>query len=507
MKHIFRYTALWIIAALTAVFVAGQPARALAQIPAEGPRVAAEWEPAVGVLIAWPLMIPKALVVELAKDVTVHVMVRDQASAQTARQTMIGWGIDPKRIECIVTAQAHTYCWTRDWGPFAVFDKIGPYRLIDGRFLGYPRSGLDSSKGLIKVTYMPQIDTRADDEAPAAIAAALGLPRTELPIALTGGNIVFDGLGTAVATQILADENVSLGVSRDRFVRLLKTALGVEHFHELPNFESNMGNQHADCLLKMLDEERILVKRAPADYPDAPHIEAVVKELSKLTNVYGRPYTILRIDTPRYFNNFLANYTNSLILNGKIYVPLFGIPGDAQALQTFRDAMPGYEVLGFKAAPGAAWKYSDALHCRTRAIWDPKMLFLAHKRLDPVVPAAAEYPIKVHIRDYSGAGLIDEKLQLKWRTAGSPKWTTVALKPLADKNTYGAVIAGLQPGQVVEYYLSAASQSGRQETLPRTAPRGFFAFRVAQQRETKNVWKNQAGVAGAESLRSPGFAW
>jgi agmatine/peptidylarginine deiminase len=95
------------------------------------------------------------------------------------------------------------------------------------------------------------------------------------------------------------------------------------------------------------------------------------RHLAKLTSVYGRPYTLLRIDTPRYRKDYLANYTNTLILNRKVYVPLFGIAADREALKTWRVAMPGYEALGLEFDHREdGWSYTDALHCRTRAIWD-----------------------------------------------------------------------------------------------------------------------------------------
>jgi hypothetical protein len=40
---------------------------------------------------------------------------------------------------------------------------------------------------------------------------------------------------------------------------------------------------------KLLDEERILVKRVPRDHPDFEHIQAAVRHLAKLTSVY--PFT------------------------------------------------------------------------------------------------------------------------------------------------------------------------------------------------------------------------
>jgi hypothetical protein len=205
--------------------------------------------------------------------------------------------------------------------------------------------------------------------------------------------------------------------------------------------------------------------------------------LATITSVYGRPYTLLRIDTPRYRKDYLANYTNALILNQKVYVPLFGIAGDKPALETWRAAMPGYEVCGFEFSQGEdSWSYTDSLHCRTRAIWDRNMLHMTHERLGARVARADKQPIEVHIRDYSGTGLIEDKLQLVWRTVESPKWTQVRLEPAAQAHIFQATIEGLRPGQSVEYYLTAASRSGRQESLPRTAPKGCYAFKVEEKR-------------------------
>jgi hypothetical protein len=352
-------------------------------------------------------------------------------------------------------------------------------------------SGIDSGKRLLWLTkLLAGLDYRPDDDAPAAVAKVLSLPRTELSVAVTGGNLLFDGQGTAFATQIIVDENAATGAPKEKFLRTLRDELGVTRLHVLPNFESHgyegwgFGIQHIDCLLKLLDEERILVRRAPKDHPDFEHIEAAVGHLTKLKSPYGRPYTLLRIDTPRYRKDYLANYTNSLILNRKVYVPLFGIPADKQALETWRTALPGYEVLGFEFDHDEdGWSYTDSLHCRTRAIWDQKMLHMTHPRVAATRAATDKQPIEVHIRDYSGAGLLEEKLELVWRTEGDPKWTRVRLEPVAQAATrFGAAIEGLRPGQVVEYYLVAASRSGRQESLPRTAPKGYYSFKVTEKR-------------------------
>jgi agmatine/peptidylarginine deiminase len=449
----------------------GQPAPSTAPALVDGIHVAAEWEPVVGVLIGWPLKLPRALVCEMAKDVDLFVTVCDCRNEQCAVRTFAEWGIDPRRVHCIVTRQGTGYYLTRDWGPFAVFDGQGHYQLVDGQYRDYPLGGIRNDR-FKWLTRLVRVDYRPDDEAPAAVAQCLGRQRTELPLALTGGNVAFDGQGTGFASQILLAENRAKGVSEDQFLGILKQQMGVTRFYFLPHFE-RIGIQHIDCLFKLLDEERILIKRAPPGHPAGEAIERVVCLLSQLTNTYGRPYQILRIDTPTYHLHKMANYTNSVIVNRKIYVPLFGIPGDLAALETWRAAMPGYEVVGFRYD---GWTSSDALHCRVRGIWDPQMLSLTHRRMDGCAPWASKFTLEVHIRDYSGAGLIPDQLHLAWRGHRSGEWKIARLQPAAQAHAFRASIEGVQPGQTVDYFFSAASRSGRQETLPRTAPQGYYTF-------------------------------
>jgi agmatine/peptidylarginine deiminase len=460
---------------------ASEPATTMRE-QGDGVRVAAEWEPVTGVLIGWPLKLPRALVIEMAKDVDLYVTVSNKAGRRKAYKALTEWEIDPTRLHFIMTNQGDGYYLTRDWGPFAVFDAGGNSRLVDGRYLDYPLAAAGGSNRLASLSNLFGLDYRADDTGPAAVAVELGLPRSELPIALTGGNLFFDGVGTGFATQILIDENTAMGIPRDKFMDILKKELGVVRFHILPNFQGGEGGiQHIDCLLKLLDEERLLIKRPPEDHSDYRRIEAVVGHIAKLINPYGRPYTLLRIDTPRYDQDDLANYTNSIIVNRKIYVPLFGIPADQRALKTWRAAMPGYQVFGFALDKNLIdMRYTDAIHCRVRGIWDQKMLRMSHKRIDGRIASASGYPVEAEIRDYSGAGLVEDRLRVAWRTSGSPKWTEVRLEPAGKPNAFRAMIPGVRAGKTIEYCLSAASRSGRNESLPRTAPKGFYAFKVEE---------------------------
>ncbi|MDP4147678.1 MAG: agmatine deiminase family protein [Bacillota bacterium] len=66
-----------------------------------------------------------------------------------------------------------------------------------------------------------------------------------------------------------------------------------------------------------------------------------------------------------------AAYTNSLILNKHVYVPLAGsryAEYDEAALEVYRKALPDYTVHGIIGKPEAPWLGTDALHCRTHGV-------------------------------------------------------------------------------------------------------------------------------------------
>jgi agmatine/peptidylarginine deiminase len=336
-------------------------------------RVAAEWEPAVGVVISWPLAIPDDMVQHLASQVDLYVTVdkNDSSAEQQAQTALTGLGIPASRIHFVPTYYGRFgYPYSRDWGSSALFNEQNSCSLVDARYLGYRREGLQSNGRWVPAYKRTIPDYEPEDNTPGDIAHALQMERIELPVAMTGGNIEFDGIGTAFSAQVMLDENLQIwGVDEPTFRDVLREKLGVTQYNVLPNWSVSPDLQHTDCLLKLLDPERILVKRAPQGHPDYQPIENVVKTLSQLTTPYGHPYTILRIDTPRYQGNNLANYTNVLFLNHTVYVPMFGISADQQALATWKAAMPGWDVLGFLPLKNFPWFSSDSIHCRTRAIW------------------------------------------------------------------------------------------------------------------------------------------
>ncbi len=460
-------------------------------------RMAAEWEPALGTIITWPLSIPYKLVIELATDGKLFIMYPDDKTQREAVTWLTKWHIDPKHIKFIHAPQGIDAFWVRDWGPHALFTEDGTMKLADGIYkYATPVSGYKCDYPLHFLYLTPDnkiIQTDIDDKAPQFIGLSMDMDMVELPFAFTGGNVITDGLGNAFSTCIITNENLYGGEPEEKFLADTKSMLGIDHYNLISNFEPD-GIQHIDCFMKMLDEDRLLVMRPPIGHPLYTVYENIVNnELSKLKNAYGRPYQILRLDTDVYYENKLAAYSNSLILNKTIYVPLFNIKQDSVALSEWRAAMPGYKVKGFdfqiNKEPTVSdearhhygnrgWNDGDALHCRTRAMWDPQMLYMSVDRIPNAVQAAKEYPVYTIIKAYSKMPLIPESLKLSWRIKGTTEWNEIILASATTPDQYKASIPGAKSGITIEYFVAAKDKSGRSETMPRTAPEGLYSFSV-----------------------------
>ncbi|QDU85588.1 Peptidylarginine deiminase precursor [Planctomycetes bacterium Pla163] len=359
-------------------------------------RVPAEWEPARGAVVVFPFAVPDALVQALAEKDTLFVLVagEDQDALREALKTL-----EIRRRSYETIACTATEAYPRDFGPLQIVDGDGQLAVLDQIFQGYPiyTFGADRGRTDAPIEFLP--DEGGEDEVAQASASHLDLRRYVAPIALTGGNFLVDGAGTAFFTDALVDENLAWH-DRATFFDLVERFTGCANLVHLPNVEE-VGIQHVDCWLKPLPGGRLLVQEAPADHPASARLEAAVRELADARDANGRPFEILRVPCPVVDREQwgdeapLAAYTNSLILNQRVYVPLYGVPGDEVALDVWRRALPDHEVLGFLDAkaegiedgPVKDWQSYDALHCRTRAIFDAGALAGAASESEPTTAA------------------------------------------------------------------------------------------------------------------------
>jgi len=398
--------------------------------PPPGPiRAVAEWERATGVLIRWPLGIPVDLIAEMSEDVMVTTLVGSSSEQNSAINSYTAGGVNMANTEFII-ASTNTY-WTRDYGPWFIFDGNDELAISD-HIYNRPR---------------PQ-----DDQIPWTLGSLWGMNVYGMDLITTGGNRMCDGLGVSVSTELVYNENPSL--SQAEVDSIMMAFLGDDYL-VLDYIESG-GIHHIDCWAKFLNPTTILVKDVAPSNSSYALLNARAEQLSQTISSWGVPYTVLRVYCP-----YGTAYTNSLILNNKVLVPTFGSSYDDDAIQTYQDAMPGYEVIGFDGS----WLDDDAIHCRAKGIFDREMLYIEHTPLTTTADTLNDYFVSVKIKAYSGQPLIGDSLKIFWRSK-SVEFGSVPLFATTVPDSFYGYIPAQKAGRDVYYYIQAADNSGRVETHP-----------------------------------------
>lgn len=393
-------------------------------------RACAEWETSTGVIIRWPLGISVALVAELSEDVVVTTIVGSTSQMNSAISSYQSGGVNMDNTEFIIAST--NSIWTRDYGPWFVFDADRELGIVDHVY-NRPRP--------------------LDDQIPWTLGSEWGMSVYGMDLIATGGNHMCDGLNFSMSTELTYDENPDL--SSSEVDSILLEYMGND-FIALDYVEYG-GIHHIDCWAKFLNPTTILIKDSPVGSYSHSRLNDRADWLSQQISSWGQPYTIIRIYCP-----YGTAYTNSLILNDKVFVPLFNDPYDDSALAAYEAAMPGYEILGFTGS----FYDDDAIHCRTMGVPDRGMLYVEHTPLSGVIGNDDNgYLISARIIAHSDSGLIPESLKVFYQTKGTQFYETPLYSTAVPDSFYG-YIPSQSSGTVVDYYLQAADSSGRVETHP-----------------------------------------
>ena len=323
-----------------------------------------EFDPMQGVLIRYPLGISTAIIKEMAKDVIVYCLV--SSSQQTsAYNSMNNAQVNMKNVEFILGA-TDSY-WTRDYGPWWITDG-------------------DSNLGIVDFTYnRPRPN---DNAAPYKVSQHLQVPYFSANFIITGGNYMTDGYGISASAHISYTENsqcstndeLSIPLDPCKYVdNIMENYYGIHTYHVVadPNDEYI---DHIDCWGKFLSPTKLLIREVPISHPQYTFIENIVAYFKTILTVDGNLWEIIRVYTPND-----EPYSNSLILNNKVLVPIMNNGSlDNNALTVYQKAFPDHEIIGFTGS----WKPTDALHCRIKGIPQLKNVLIGDINQDGQVSGA-----------------------------------------------------------------------------------------------------------------------
>lgn len=390
-----------------------------------------EFEQMEGVLVRYPFGISTALIASMSQESKVWTIVKNAAEQTTVTNLYTTAGVNLSNVVWVV-APSDSY-WTRDYGPW--FIHYGNHEL-----------------GIVDFPYnRPQ--RQNDDSIPKVVAAQMNLPWFGMNLIHTGGNYMTLGTGTSASTDLVVAENPNLTVSQ--IDTLVYHYLGVTTYHKVPD-PNNTYIDHIDCWGKYLAPDKVLIRSVPPTHPQYTDIENTAAYFAGQTSPYGTPFKIFRVYTPSN-----QPYTNSFILNNRVFVPLKNdIQYDTAAMHVYQQALPGYEVLGFTGS----WEPTDALHCRAIGLADRGMLEILHSPIAGNQPVLPQYTLTAEIFPYSGAGLYPDSVLLSYKVNNGP-YIPVLMNSLGN-NQWEAVIPQQANGSVVSYYIHAVDSAGNRANHP-----------------------------------------
>lgn len=446
--------------------------------PSWTPRAMAEWEEIDVLLITWTsyTSVLRQIVNAAQEECLVLIACSD---SNTVKSYLSSGSVPLTNVDFIEVD--YNSVWIRDYGAHTIYQNIvGNNYLVDWEY------------------NRPRPD---DDLMPEEHAAWAGLDLYSMTVSpwdfiATGGNLMVDGFGTAMSSQLIVDENPSHTVAQ--IDTIMKHFLGIDQYVLFPTLPYD-GIHHIDMHMKLLDEETILVGEYPTGTSDGPQIEANLQWL--LTNYmscYGTPYKVVRIPMPKspsspYWPNTGGSYntyTNGVFVNKTYIYPSYYEQYDTTAFRIYTEALPGYTLVPIDCYPDPI-SASGAIHCITNCIGSDDPLLISHQRLSSPQTGSNPYQIDAYIKHESG--IASASIFYKTSLAGS--YVSVPMSSTGSDNWTGFIPAQ-SDGSTVYYYIQAQSVSGKTQVRPIVAPDGYWEF------ECQNVVSIEEQIAktGMESV-------
>lgn len=324
--------------------------------PANDIRTPGEFEPLVGIIIRYPLdasfmrVTFNAMIAALAgdPDFKVYILVNNATQENTVRNVLENQSIPTDHLVFYYISTESV--WTRDYGPI---------------FLEEMPDGADSFQSMIDMNYF----YAGDDPVPGKLADLWDMSMYFFDIDFEGGNYMSDGAGTCFTSTGLTAYNpgwtyAEIAEGLDQYFGCAK--------HIMPQPLIGEGTTHIDMFSKLLDPTTIIVGEYEEGDDNYQRMEDVAALYAGSTNLAGDPFTVLRIPMPPVYEiydpyygymDIFRSYTNSLIVNNKVLVPIYNIDMDADGLAVYEDFYADKDMEVVPIDSEAIIEWLGAVHC------------------------------------------------------------------------------------------------------------------------------------------------
>jgi len=323
--------------------------------PSGAIRLPAQWEPIERILLTFPLLYPPlwhshAQMIEAITPVAEVTLLIPAASwAKAVRYYLNARGL--AQLERVHFLHLPTDdIWIRDYGPFVGYADDGQRTVVDATF-----DPLD------------QYPQDRDDAVAKQWAAYAGLAARRFDFHTEGGNYWSDGAGTLLVSDEMLARHPQLDQSA--IEARLREVFAFEKLIMLPRL---LGEEtgHVDLVCKLANAQTVLVNRPNGTHNDTC-LRQAAEQLRRETNAHGQHYRVIELPFPPLYHNWgmfpvWRSYTNSLTVNGRVLMPIFGTAEDVQALRIYQAALPEFEIIPIDCRIAA--NGGGAVHCLTKEI-------------------------------------------------------------------------------------------------------------------------------------------
>ena len=399
-------------------------------------RMPGEFEPSQMIKMCYPFNMPTAAYATISEHNKILLLVNpgstgtSRINAAKSSLTSAGANMDNITFIDMPIDDDYTY-WVRDFSPFYVFNN--------------------KDLSIVDFTYnRPRYEQNA---VPSKLATYFNMSYSKMNITHTGGNLMQDGRGTAFSDDLVVSENNN---NKTNVLNQMKQYTGTDNYVITIDPQGDY-IAHIDCWGKIVAPDKIIVAKLPESNPRYQYYEQVANELANTKCAYGYNYRVYRVEEPG--GSTVAPYTNSLIANGHVYMPLgSNSTYNNKALEVYRQALPGYDVVGIKGfrasdSYGRQFLNTDALHCRTHEVPDQNMVFIDSREVyHGEVAYQDNYVIKTNVVSYAKEDIKDVSIHY---SINDSSYVTSPMYQYLETSNYTFAFQGLKKGDEVKYYIEA----------------------------------------------------
>jgi agmatine deiminase len=339
--------------------------------------------------------------------------------------------------------------WMRDYGPWFMRKQ-------------------DNSEGIIDFIY--NRPRPLDDTIPRCIGYNWNIPWYGSPLTHAGGNFMTDGLGTGFASTLINTENSQF--NQRQIDSLMRAYSGLDQLVILPRMNIEYTG-HIDLWTKILNDTLIMVGEYAPGHSNYALLNANADSLSRCKNREGINYRIVRIPMPWSTSDAPPTYLNSLFVNNKVLVPTWSLPEDDSALSVYRNALPGYDIVGINCS--AMSGSGGAIHCITMQIPSSKYIHIKHFPFSNTNDTINPYRVRAQI--ITSSNLLPESTFIAYYVNSDTQINKVQLVAISDtQGVYNGYIPNQHMNDTIKYYIETKNSQLICRRSPIHAPNYYYSF-------------------------------